>query len=93
MSEELDKIKADMAFYAEVGPLQEEFEAARESKKDDPERWHNAKQAFEEKRTYWRQVGEAVNVSAVASADSGDVVITPEVINADTAAPQVGGDQ
>ena len=55
---ELDKIKAEIAFYEEVGPLQEELESAREVKKNDPVRFADAKEAFEEKRTFYRQIGE-----------------------------------
>lgn len=55
---ELEKIKAEIAFYEEVGPLQEELETAREVKKKDPERFADAKQVFEEKRTFYRQIAE-----------------------------------
>lgn len=79
---ELDKIKAEGAFYAEIGPLQEEFEAAREVKKEDPERWYEAKQAFEEKRTYWRSIGEAIH--ALAAADDSDVKVTTDTVAADS---------
>lgn len=82
---ELDKIKAEGAFYAEIGPLQEEFEAAREVKKEDPERWYEAKQAFEDKRTYWRAIGEAIQANAWAAAnDDSDVKVTTDTVAADS---------
>lgn len=60
---ELDKIKADMAFYAKIGPLHEELEAAREVKSDDPVRFQEAKQAFEEQRTFYRQIAEYIKAT------------------------------
>ena len=65
---ELEKIQGEVAFWKEIGPALEEFEAARETKKEDPERWEAAKQALdgEEKngegkdgiRTLYRKIAE-----------------------------------
>lgn len=57
---EIEKLKADIAFLQEIEPLMEELEAARAVKKEDPDRWFEAKQAFEPVRTYWRLIGEYV---------------------------------
>lgn len=90
MSAELDKIKAEVAFYQEVGPLEEELEAAREVKKDEPVRWQEAKQAFEEKRRFYRQIGEYLKAQAV-DADDSDTSVGAPVIDVAADAPAVGG--
>ena len=70
---DLEKAQADAAFYAEVGPLQVEFEEARDAKTDDPERWFNAKQAFEDQRTYYREIYEYLRAG-------GDPAPAPETV-------------
>lgn len=55
---EVDRIKGELAFYAEVLPLEEELEAAREVKKDDPVRFQEAKQVFEEHRRFYREIAQ-----------------------------------
>lgn len=80
---DLDKIKGDLAFYNEVLPLEEELEAARLVKKEDPERWFEAKQAFEEKRRAYRQLAQGITPS------EGEIV-APE-IKASAKAASVGG--
>jgi len=60
---EIEKLREDIAFLQKIEPLIEELEAARAVKRDDPERWFNAKQAFEEERRYWRLIGEYLSVT------------------------------
>lgn len=79
MATELEKLQADLAFLQEVTPLIEEFEAARANKAVDPQAWADIKQVFEEKRTYWRLIGEYLNAEAVQSA-TGDTNITASAI-------------
>lgn len=72
---EIEKLKEDIAFLQKIEPLMSEFEAAREVKHEDPDRWFNAKQAFEVERTYWRQIGEylaATNANINASVANAD---------------------
>lgn len=88
MSAELDKIKADIAFYNEVGPLEEELEAAREVKKEEPVRWQEAKQAFEEKRRFYRQIAEFVK----AEAANGSTNISVPGIDVSAISHTPGGD-
>lgn len=78
MSAELEHIQAQVAFYNEVGPLEEELEAARIVKADDPVRWSEAKQAFEEKRRFYRQIAEFLNSGSgiVAPAIDGTAEVT-----------------
>lgn len=73
---ELDRIRGEQAFYEEVIPLQVELEAAREVKADDPVRFAEAKQAFEEKRTAYRLIAEQAASDAVqAPTISGDAEV------------------
>jgi hypothetical protein len=73
---DLDRIKAELAFYSEVLPLEEELEAARESRKEDPVRFQEAKQVFEEHRRFYRTIAqtktpeEGTIVAPTAEADA-----------------------
>lgn len=91
MSAELDKIKNEVAFYQEVGPLEQELEEAREVKKDDPVRFAEAKQAFEEKRRLYRQIAEFVKAQAVAEDDGSNTDISVPVIEVEASSPAIGG--
>lgn len=71
---ELSKLQADLEFLQEVGPLMADFEAKRANKAVDPQAWFDAKHAFEEKRTYWRLIGEYL-AAAGAPPDSSNVTI------------------
>ena len=82
---EFDKIQELITFLNEVKPLVEEMEAARLVKTEDPERWWASKNAFEDKRRYWRQIAEyvasgAAQVAApVANAKAAPFApVTPE---------------
>lgn len=72
---DLDRIKAEAAFYGEVLPLEVELEEARENKAKDPERFQVAKQAFEEQRSYFRQIAEYLKATAEGADDRSKVVI------------------
>lgn len=73
---ELDRLRGEQAFYEEVIPLQVELEAAREVKADDPVRFAEAKQAFEEKRTAYRLIAEQAASDAIqAPTASGDATV------------------
>ena len=75
---ELDRIRGEQAFYEEIIPLQVELEDARKVKADDPVRFQEAKQAFEEKRTAYRRIAEQANTDAVqVSTISGEASVKP----------------
>lgn len=88
MSAESSRIKAELAFYEEVLPLEEELEAAREDKKNDPVRFAEAKQVFEEKRRFYREIAQFVR----SSPESGTNIEVPG-IDAGGTVPQIGGNQ
>ena len=67
MTTDLENAQANLEFYTTVAPLELEFEEARATKEDDPERWLAAKQAFEEQRTFYRQIGEYLKASEEAA--------------------------
>lgn len=88
MSAEVDKIKAEIAFYNEIGPLYEELEAAREVKADDPVRFSEAKQAFEVHRTYWRQIGEFLHAEAKQDNEAAvNIIVGEGSVRAEAIAP------
>lgn len=72
---ELDRIRGEQAFYEEVIPLQVELEDARKVKADDPVRFQEAKQAFEEKRTAYRLIAEQNASDVQAPTVSGDAEV------------------
>lgn len=90
MSTDLDRIKAEMSFYKEVGPLEEELEEARAVKADDPVRFADAKAAFEEKRRYYREIAEYLRPESDES-DGSDTSITAKTVSNSAKAVQVGG--
>lgn len=81
---ELDRIKAELAFYAEVLPLEEELEAAREVKKEDPVRFQEAKQVFEEHRRFYRTIAQS------KAPEEGHIVTG--TVEVDGVAFKLGGD-
>ena len=52
----MSKISDEIAFLKSIQDVTEEFEAAREVKAEDPERWTAASEAFQAQRSFWRQV-------------------------------------
>lgn len=60
---------SEVSFYTIVAPLMEELEAARETRREDPERWHEAAQAYDEMQTLFRLLDEAAR--AYMQGDSG----------------------
>jgi len=60
---ELSKLQADLELLQEIGPLMADFEEKRANKAVDPQAWHDIKHIFEEKRTYWRLIGEYLSAA------------------------------
>lgn len=87
---DLEKIQSEMAFYAEVGPIMEELEAARLVKGEDPERWKAAVAAMDGDdnqpgvRTYYRQIAEYVNAVTLAEVDEANTSITVATVDGDS---------
>lgn len=57
----MSNIREQIAFLEEVADLEEEFNAAYETRKEDPERWDAAKHAYQAARSNWRGVFRAFN--------------------------------
>ena len=70
---EIERLKAEIEMLQEILPLEEELEAARAVKDTDPERWFNAKQAYEPVRTYWRQIAEYLRSANDPGISAGSV--------------------
>jgi len=85
---ELSKLQADLEFLQEIGPLMADFEAKRANKAVDPQAWYDIKQVFEEKRTYWRLIGEYL-AAAGAPPDASNVTIAVDTASVATDTPTI----
>lgn len=94
MTEDLARRRETLAMEAECLALEEELEAARSNKGNDPETFARLKQEFEEKRTYWRQIGEALKLAQRGLDDGVNTTITLGAVDVgvDTIAPFNGED-
>lgn len=79
MTTDLEKAQANIEFYTQVAPLELELEEARVSKGEDPERWFAAKQAFEEQRTFYREIGEYIRAVEEAETAAAVAVVAAEI--------------
>lgn len=68
----MSDIQAQIDFLNDIKEVTEEFDAAYEVRKEDPERWEAAKAAFQERRTFWRMVNHASDLS-----EEGAVKVSP----------------
>lgn len=87
MTSPLEEIQALKDFYDSILPLEIEFEEARLTKRDDPERWKAAVEAYEPQRTYWRQIGEFLRAASLLEDTDNNVTISPAPISAEAAQP------
>lgn len=85
---DLAKMQADIALLTQILPLEEELEAARAVKDEQPERFFNAKQKYESVRTYLRQC--AAYLKAVGQMEDEEGVITTHPAEVSVEAHQVG---
>jgi hypothetical protein len=54
----MSDIQAQIDFLNDIKDVTEEFNAAYETRTEDPERWYAAKHAYQERRTFWRMVNQ-----------------------------------
>lgn len=60
----MSDIQAQIDFLNDIKDVTEEFNAAYETRFEDPQRWDAAKHAYQERRTFWRMVNQSANLPA-----------------------------
>jgi hypothetical protein len=58
----MSDIQAQIDFLNDIKDVTEEFNAAYETRFEDPQRWDAAKHAYQERRTFWRMVNRSANL-------------------------------
>lgn len=56
----MSDLKAEIELLQDLESATEEFDAAQLVRKEDPERWEAAKEAFQAKRSFWRGVNHSL---------------------------------
>lgn len=69
---DMSDIQAQIDFLNDIKDVTEEFFAAKEAKKEDPERYEAAAHAFQERRSFWRAIHRLGG-----SSDEGAVQASP----------------
>lgn len=66
----MSTIDEEIEFLMEIRDVKAEYEAAREVRGDDPERYAAACEALAEKRSFWRQIAVLVGRRAAAAGEA-----------------------
>lgn len=67
----MSDIKDQIQMLHEIDELQSEFDAAYDTRREDPERWDAAKHAFQAKRTFWKSIRELTQYASSGTATGG----------------------
>jgi hypothetical protein len=80
--------RAEIALELEHLDLLDRYVAAKKNEAKDPDEYRDAKKAFSDHRTYWRQIGEAVGTRIPGahgdSDDDGNATARPAAIKKET---------
>lgn len=87
----MNNLRAQRDLIDDCIAVAEERDAAYAERETNPERWRAAKQAYADKRRFWREIS---SLDAPQEVPEGSAVATPEniTIEADTPATRAGRD-